>query len=61
MSINENNANNQDNAASDSNGPTQSQSPSGAVLLGGTPFSYNDWINGRFSDIVSKYFHFSTT
>ena len=50
MSIDENNANNQDNAASDSTGPTQSQSPSGAALLGGTPFSYNDWLNGRFSE-----------
>ena len=56
MSINENDANNQDNAASDS--PAQSQSPNGAVLPVGTPFSYNDWLNGRFSENVSKYFHF---
>ena len=60
MSINENNANNQDNAASDSNGPPQSQSPNDAVLSGGTPFSYNDWLIGRFSENVSKYFQFST-
>ena len=59
MSINENNTDNQDNAASDDNDSTQS--PSGAVLLGGTPFSYNDWLNGRFSDNVSTYFHFLIT
>ena len=58
MSINENNADNQDNAASDSNGPNQSQPPSGAVLSGGTPFSYNDWLNGRFSENVSKYLQY---
>ena len=58
MSINGNDANNQDNAASDS--PAQSQSPNGAVLPGGTPFSYNDWLNGRFTENVSKYFQFST-
>ena len=58
MSINENDANNQDNAASDSS--AQSQSPNGAVLPAGTPFSYNDWLNGRFTENVSKYFQFST-
>ena len=52
MSINGNNANNQDNEAFDS--PAQPQSPDGAILLGGTPFSYNDWLAGRFSDNVSK-------
>ena len=52
MSINENDANNQDNEASDS--PAQPQSPDGAILPGGTPFSYNDWLAGRFSDNVSK-------
>ena len=56
MSINGNDANNQDNAASDS--PAQSQSPNGAVLSGGMPFSYNDWLNGRFSENVSKYSQF---
>ena len=58
MSINEGNADNQDNAASGSNGPIQSQSSSDAMLLGGTPFSYNDWLNGRFSENVSKYFQY---
>ena len=38
MSINEGDADNQDNAASGSNGPIQSQSSSDAMLLGGTPF-----------------------
>ena len=53
MSINGNDTDNQDNTASDN--PAQPQSPNGAVLPGGTPFSYNDWLAGRFSENVSKY------
>ena len=53
MSINGNDIDNQDNPASDN--PAQPQSPNGAGLPGGTPFSYSDWLAGRFSENVSKY------